>query len=76
MSNQQVLSDVVREWAILEVPGQPGAAERAAAIAVAAYVGGASVDEACLCAVDFVGSWVRHPSHWRAERNDLVALAS
>ena len=76
MNSERVLAEVVRAWVREELPGQPGAADRAAAVAEAAYRHGASVDEACHDAVSFVGSWVRHPSHWKADRNGLVALAS
>jgi len=76
VERERVLAEVVRAWVSAELPGQPGAAERAAAVAAAAYLAGASVDEACHDAIGFVGSWMRHPSHAKVNRNGLVALAS
>jgi hypothetical protein len=76
VTNDRLLGDVVRAWVHMEVPEDPGIAERAAARARAAYRDGASVTEACREAKEFVGSWIRHPSHWTEERGGLVALAS
>lgn len=76
MENGNVLAEVVRAWVGIELPGEPDVADRAAHIAEAAYNSGAAINEACGQAVSFVGSWVRHPSHWNGESNGLVALAS
>jgi len=76
MENGRILAEVVRAWVEVELPEEPGAAERAAHIAEAAYSGGASIDEACGDALGFVHSWLHHPSHWKAGHDGMVALAS
>jgi hypothetical protein len=76
VTNDRLLGDVVRAWVEIELPGDPGIADRAAARARIVYRDGASVTEACHEAMELVGSWVRHPSHRREERNGMVALAS
>lgn len=76
MENGRILAEVVRAWVGAELPGQPGVAARAAQVAAACYDDGSTVSDACAEAVRFVGSWVRHPSNWKAERDVLVALAS
>jgi hypothetical protein len=63
MTNDVLLAAAVRAWVDRELPGDAGAADRAAHIARQAYAQGASVREACEQARAFVGSWVRHPSH-------------
>lgn len=76
MGNGQILAEVVRAWVDAELPGEPVAASRAAWVAEAAYHGGATISDACAEARSFVGSWVRHPSHAKAARDVVVALAS
>jgi hypothetical protein len=76
MENGDVLAEVVRAWVGLELPGDRGAADRAAHIAESSFNSGATIDEACSDAASFIGSWVRHPSHWRAASDGMVALAS
>jgi hypothetical protein len=76
VTNDRVFADVVRAWVALELQGQPGVADRAAARAWSAYLEGATVTEACQEAMEFVGSWVRHPANWREARSGPVALAS
>ena len=75
MTNELVLAEVVRTWVKLELPGEPGAADRAAVVAQASYARGASIDEACRQARAFVGSWVRHPAHRGVGRDVVVRLA-
>lgn len=75
VTNDRVLGEVVHAWVQMQHPADPGAADGASARARAAYRDGASMSEACEEAMEFVGSWVRHPSHW-SERVELVALAS
>jgi len=62
------LVEVVRAWVNQEVPGEPATADRAVAVAVAAYARGASVTEACQETRAFLGSWARHPAHWNGDR--------
>jgi hypothetical protein len=76
VTDDQIVADVVRAWVALELQGEPGIADRAAARAWCAYLEGASVTEACQEAMEFVGSWVRHPANWRGARSGPVALAS
>ena len=76
MTGEDVLSQVIVAWVSENFPEQPGAAERAAAVARASFRDGATVGEACRDARSFVGSWVRHPSHGMGRNDGLVALAS
>jgi len=74
--NEQVLDEVVRAWVEQELPGDQGAANRAAAIALDCYREGASVSEACREAGAFIEGWARHPAHWVGDHAPLVRLAS
>ena len=76
VSNEQVLAEVVRVWVERELPGDQGAATRAAAIALNCYRDSATVSEACRQASDFVVSWTRHPAHYMVEQDAVVRLAS
>jgi len=76
MENESILAEVVMAWVGAELPGEAGVADRAAHVAADAYLGGASVAEACRTASAFVGSWTRHPSHWKPGQAAEVALAS
>jgi len=67
MNPELVMADMVRHWVGHVLPGQPGAADRAVAIALRCYEGGASVAEACEEARRFIGSWMRHPSQLTQE---------
>ncbi len=75
MDKGQMLAEVVRAWVGIELPGEYSAADRAGRIAEAAYLDGASIEEACRSAMGFVGSWTRHPAHWKAGI-DALAVAS
>lgn len=75
MTNNPALTAVVRAWVERELPGDQGAADRAAFIAQAAYDQGASVREACERAQGFVASWARHPANHRAH-HAVARLAS
>ena len=76
MTNNPVLGAVVRAWIERELPGDRGAADRAAFIAQAAYDQGASVREACERARGFVDSWERHPANHGARHDAVARLAS
>ena len=76
VTNEQVLAEAVRAWAEQELPGDQGAAKRAAAIALGCYRECASVSEACRQASAFVGSWTRHPAHWKVGQHAVVRLVS
>ena len=76
MTNEQVLAEVVRVWVERELPGDQGAATRAATIALNCYRDSATVSEACRHASDFVVSWTRHPAHYMVEQDAVVRLAS
>lgn len=76
MTNEQVLTEAVRAWVDQELPGDHGAAKRAAAVALGCYQECASVSEACRRASAFVGSWTRHPAHWKVGQDAMVRLAS
>lgn len=67
MREQQAaqLGDVVRAWVVRQYPGIPEVGERAAGVAERAYVGGATVRQACEEAQAFAGSWSRHPANQR-----------
>jgi hypothetical protein len=75
MRNDAALCEVVREWVAQELPGDRAAAERAARIAQESYVSGESLDEVCERVRSFVGSWSRHPSHWKGVRDVQLPLA-
>lgn len=62
MHAELVLDRAVRDWVEQVLPGEPGAANAAAAVALRAFVGGASVSESCIEARHLVGSWCQHPS--------------
>jgi hypothetical protein len=76
MTSEQVLAGVVREWANQELPGEPGAADRAARLAAASYADSASITQACAEALAFVGSWNRHPANGTAGRDENLRLVS
>ncbi len=71
MIEESMVAGLVRARSQLTLPGDLAAAERAAAVAVRLYAGGASVSEACREGHRFVESWARHPSH---QETDRVAL--
>jgi len=73
---RSVLGETVRQWAAENFQDDPEVAELAASIAELAYGKGASVAEACMEARSFLGSWMRHPSHWGFDQVLLVGLAS
>ena len=75
MRNDVALGEVVRQWVAQELPGDRAAAEGAARIAQESYVSGESLDEACERVRSFVGSWTRHPCHWRGRRDVEFPLA-
>jgi hypothetical protein len=66
MTEELWLTGWVREWAERALPGDRRAADRAVALAVAAYAGGASLAEACATGQHVIASCSRHPSHHRA----------
>jgi len=76
VTNELVLAEVIRTWVNLELPGEPGAADRAAVVAQASYARGVSIDEVCRQARAFVGSWIRHPAHRGVDQDVVVRLAS
>ena len=63
MDDELILLDTVRTGVLRFLPDHPGVADRAAAIALAAFATGASMVDARAAASRFVGSWCRHPSH-------------
>jgi hypothetical protein len=74
MSAELILEGTVRSWVDQVLPGEPGAADAAAAVAILAFSGGASVSEACIEARRLVGSWSRHPS--RPVHRPILAAVS
>ena len=76
MGSGRVLADAVRSWVGAQLPGELVVADSAARVAEAAYDDGATIRDACDEAACFVGSWLRHPSHWRAGQDVVVAQAS
>jgi len=75
VTNEMLLAEFVRAWVDQEFPDEPATADRAVAVAVAAYERSASVSDACRQTCAFLGSWARHPSHWHGDRLD-ARLAS
>jgi len=75
MTCEELLMELVRSWVEDALPGDTEAAEDAAAVALRAYAGGASVSEACAEARRLVVSWSRHPSQGGAVR-PLLRLVS
>jgi len=59
---EELLAHIVQAWAAEMLPEEPQAEAAAAQVAVSAYMGGASVSEACYGARTLLGSWARHPS--------------
>ncbi|HZD65918.1 MAG TPA: hypothetical protein VE152_07460 [Acidimicrobiales bacterium] len=62
MTNDQVLGEAVRAMVAQELPDDPETAARAATVARASYLSGASVAEACRRARAFLESWSSHPA--------------
>lgn len=65
MTNETIMVGMVRSRAELVVPGDRGAADRAAAVAMRALEDGASPSEACRVGRRFIESWARHPANRR-----------
>lgn len=76
MTGQQALASEVRTWVTSKYPGDIQIADRAVAVAMAAYEEGASVSEACERARSLLESWERHPSNWRRANFATARLAS
>lgn len=76
MTSENTLAEVVRTWAKEMLPGQPAAADAAAAVARQAFVEGASVSDACQAARTFLQSWSSHPAHWVPVHADHFRLVS
>lgn len=70
------LAEAVRDWARAYCPQRPSVAERAAAVALECYVGGASVAEASEQARRYVRGWVCHPSNSGYLTDSSLPLAS
>jgi hypothetical protein len=66
----------VRDWTRQQCPDDPRVADRAAALALSSYAGGASVAEACEQVRAFVASWAHHPAHLEAQQSDQLPEAS
>ncbi len=76
MTNEQILGEAVRAMTAADLPGEAAVADRAAGVAVAAFLQGETVPEACRRARAFVASWMHHPSRERVDRHVVVRLAS
>ena len=63
----------VRDWTRQQCPDDPRVADRAAALALSSYAGGASVAEACEQVRAFVAN---HPAHLEAQQGDQIPVAS
>jgi hypothetical protein len=70
------LAEAVRDWTRECCPGEPSVSERAVAVALDSFVGGASVAEACEQARSYVRAWVYHPAHSGYLLNSRLPLAS
>ena len=62
MTDVEVLISVVRTWAGELFPDDPCVGKRAAELALSAYIGGASLSEACEEVRTFLTCRARHPS--------------
>ena len=62
MTNEDLLVHMVEDWAEHLLPEDPDAGKAAAAAALLAYCGGASVSEACRQACTLIVGWSLHPS--------------
>lgn len=76
MDLEVALAEAVRDWTRARCPGEPSVAERATAVALDSYAGGASVAEACQQARSYVRAWVCHPAHHGHLSVSLLPLAS
>ena len=77
MTNEQVLDEVVRAWAIEKLAGDVNGVEHAVVIARAAYAATGSVTRSCAEAREFMRSWTLHPAHVRADRpRSILRLVS
>ncbi len=76
MTPEETLAKVVAEWCEGEAPGDQAAAAHAVEIALGSYRAGRSVSDASREARVFVGGWVHHPVHRRADRATVLGLAS
>ncbi len=76
MDVEFALAGSVWDWTRQHCPDDPHVAERAVAIAMSSYAGGASVAEACEQARAFVASWVHHPARVEAAHKEQRRLAS
>lgn len=73
---ENLLSDEIRTWVARQLPGDQAAADGAVRVALTTYAHTASVSRACTEVLDFVGSWVRHPSHHYVGSPSGTRLAS
>lgn len=62
MTNEELLVDIVETWATEIMPDDAESGRAAAAVALHAYVAGASVSEACREARSFLRGRAAHPS--------------
>lgn len=62
MSEELWLAALVREWAVRVLPGDHGAADQAATLAVRAYAAGASFAEAHAQGQHYIACREQHPS--------------
>lgn len=76
MDMELALAGSVWDWTRHQYPAEPRVAERAVAMALSSYAGGASVAEACESARAFVASWAHHPAQREAWQGDQLRLAS
>lgn len=72
-SAEVILANAVKDWVEKIVPGDEPTAEAAVSTALALFVQGASVSEACQEARRRVLSRLRHPSYVPVDRRLLVA---
>ena len=76
MDVELALAGSVWEWSRQRCPDDPHVAEKAVAVALSCYVGGASVAEACEQARAFVASWAHHPARMERAHAGSLRLAS
>ena len=76
MDVELALVESVRDWTREQCPNDSRVVDRAAALALSSYAGGASVAEACEQVRALVASWAHHPAHLGAQQTTRLAVAS
>jgi hypothetical protein len=76
VTDEELLVAVVQTWAAELFPDDRRVGRWAAALALSAYVGGASLPEACREARVFLGGRARHPAGRRGFRRGPVPRAA